>query len=61
MACCCNGYVHMTRDTNSTVWTMHRKGSPYCWFRKDGTQRMPGDADFKDYQLEKEGIDHGKL
>lgn len=51
-ACCCSGYVRMTRDPNSTVWTMHRKGSPYCWYRKDGTQRMPGDADFKDLEME---------
>lgn len=55
MACTCNGYVPFTRDPSSTVWTMHRKGSPYCWYRKDGTQRMPGDADFKDFLLEREG------
>lgn len=47
MACSCAGYVHMTRRE----WP-HRIGSPYCWYRNDGTQRMPGDADFKDFQLE---------
>jgi hypothetical protein len=47
-ACSCNGYVVLT---HRAPWP-HRIGSPYCWYRKDGTQRMPGDADFKDYQLE---------
>lgn len=49
-SCSCSGYVHMTRRE----WP-HRKGSKYCWYRKDGTQRMPGDADFNDFQLEQEG------
>jgi hypothetical protein len=30
----------------------HRIGSKYCWYRKDGTQRMEGDADFKDFHME---------
>ncbi len=47
VACNCAGYVHMTRRE----WP-HRIGSPYCWYRKDGTQRMECDADFKDFQLE---------
>jgi DNA-directed RNA polymerase subunit RPC12/RpoP len=47
-ACTCSGYVMLT---HRPPWP-HRIGSPYCWFRKDGTQRMPGDADFKDYELE---------
>jgi hypothetical protein len=46
--CDCAGYVVMT---HRAPWP-HRIGSPYCWFRKDGTQRMPGDNDFKDYQME---------
>jgi hypothetical protein len=54
MACCCQGYVPFTRDPKTTVWTMHRKGSPYCWFRKDGTQRMEGDADYRDALQEQE-------
>lgn len=45
MGCSCAGYVHLT---GRAQWTIHRKGSPYCWFRKDGTQRMQGDPDFKD-------------
>lgn len=48
--CNCVGYVHMTRRE----WP-HRIGSLYCWNRADGTQRMPGDADFKDFQLETMG------
>lgn len=27
---------------------VHRRGSPNCYFRKDGTPRYPGDADFSD-------------
>lgn len=46
-ACSCSGYMHMTRRE----WP-HRIGSPYCWYRKNGTMRMHGDADFKDFQLE---------
>lgn len=51
MACNCNGYVELT---HRPPWP-HRIGSPYCWYRKEGTQRMPGDPDFKDYQLEQMG------
>lgn len=47
MSCDCAGYVHLT----GRVFP-HRKGSLYCWFRKDGTQRMPGDPDFKDALVE---------
>jgi hypothetical protein len=49
MGCNCGGYVALT----NTVGWPHRQGSPYCYFRKDGTQRMPGDADFKDALLER--------
>jgi hypothetical protein len=49
-ACSCAGYIYMTRRE----WP-HRQGSPYCWFRKDGTQRFEGDADYKDFQQEQEG------
>jgi hypothetical protein len=47
--CDCAGYVHMTRRE----WP-HRIGSLYCWYRKDGAQRMPGDADFRDFHMEQE-------
>lgn len=47
-ACDCAGYVVMTRRA---PWP-HRIGSPYCWFRKDGSQRELGDADFKDFLME---------
>lgn len=49
-ACTCNGYVVMTRRP---PWP-HRIGSPYCWHRKDGSVREPGDPDFRDYQLEQQ-------
>jgi hypothetical protein len=48
MSCDCAGYVHKT----GRVFP-HRKGSLYCWFRNDGTQRMPGDEDFKDALVER--------
>lgn len=41
-SCNCAGYQW------SAFGGVHRKGSKFCWFRKDGTQRMPGDADFND-------------
>jgi hypothetical protein len=47
-SCTCSGYVALT---HRAPWP-HLIGSPYCWYRKDGSQRMPGDADFKDYLLE---------
>lgn len=37
MACICTGY-----------WFPHRRGSLYCWHRADGTNRYPGDPDFRD-------------
>ena len=46
-SCSCSGYVHLTKR----IWP-HRQGSKYCWFRKDGTQRMEGDSDFHDSQME---------
>lgn len=46
LGCNCGGYP----------WTgaggVHRKGSTYCWYRKDGTPRYPGDSDFKDIRDE---------
>lgn len=35
MGCNCTGY-----------WFPHRRGSLYCWYRPDGTDRLPGDPDF---------------
>lgn len=45
--CMCAGYPEMTAKN-----APHRKGSLYCWYRKDGTQRYEGDSDFKDRYLE---------
>ena len=36
LGCTCGGY-----------WFTHRRGSLRCWYRRDGTWRQPGDADFK--------------
>ncbi|WP_321967038.1 hypothetical protein [Burkholderia cepacia] len=46
MGCFCSGY--------NFGGIMHRRGSKYCWYRKDGTVRVPGDSDFadRDYPLE---------
>lgn len=33
---------------------MHRRGSRFCWYRKDGTPRYPGDPDFQHPAMEKE-------
>jgi hypothetical protein len=40
--CTCAGYQW------SAFGGIHRKGSKFCWYRADGTQRMPGDPDFND-------------
>jgi len=45
--CNCSGYVHLTRKE----WP-HRRGSKYCWYRADGSQRFEGDSDFHDSQME---------
>lgn len=47
MGCMCAGYPVMTAKN-----APHRRGSLYCWHRKDGSLRVPGDADFKDAELE---------
>lgn len=44
--CNCSGYAWVGAWTNGTA--PHRRGSPWCWYRADGTQRMPGDPDFQD-------------
>jgi len=45
----CSGYKNWEGNMTGA---MHRKGSKYCWFRKDGTQRNPGDPDFHDLEYE---------
>lgn len=44
MTCTCNG--------SGAYHYPHRRGSPFCWFRPDGTGRYPGDHDFKHPQME---------
>ncbi|MGN6701479.1 MAG: hypothetical protein ACTHKB_00770 [Burkholderiaceae bacterium] len=50
MSCGCAGYIHLTGRPG---WR-HRQGSKYCWHRKDGTQRLPGDSDYFDALEERE-------
>ncbi|AWM87347.1 hypothetical protein C4E04_11785 [Microvirga sp. 17 mud 1-3] len=53
-----------TRDTSmhgagcncSGYWFTHRRGSKFCWYRKDGTARVPGDPDFSDRELSADEI-----
>lgn len=46
------------RDTSKTsctcagYWFPHRKGSLFCWYRDDGSDRYPGDSDFMDRNME---------
>lgn len=42
LGCNCQGYPW------SGAGGVHQKGSKYCWFRRDGTPRYPGDPDFND-------------
>lgn len=42
--CTCTGY----KWEGVMSGAMHRRGSRFCWYRADGTQRDPGDADFED-------------
>lgn len=48
-SCGCAGYKHWR---GAAEGALHRKGSKLCWYREDGTQRMPGDADFCDPEYE---------
>jgi hypothetical protein len=45
-ACFCEGYPFK-----------HRRSSLYCWFRRDGTGRYPGDPDFWDRNMSQEEHD----
>lgn len=49
MSCACGGYKHWEGAATGAI---HRKGSKLCWYREDGTQRMPGDPDFCDPEYE---------
>ena len=42
LGCNCAGYYW------SGAGGVHQKGSKFCWFRRDGTPRYPGDPDFFD-------------
>lgn len=48
----------MKRDTHAAACTCggyhfwHRMGSKHCWHRADGSDRLPGDADFIDRNME---------
>lgn len=44
--CNCGGYQWVRPWARANA--PHRRGSPACWYRKDGSMRMPGDADFDD-------------
>lgn len=52
--CDCGGYQFVGPRTNGNA--PHRKGSRFCWYRKDGTPRKPGDPDFEDPNYE-EAVD----
>lgn len=45
--------THATACTCAGYWFWHRRGSLYCWKRADGTDRLPGDSDFNDRNMEK--------
>jgi len=40
--CTCAGYAW----GGVLSGAMHRRGSKRCWYRTDGSQRLPGDRDF---------------
>lgn len=51
MSCLCTGYKWGDDRTSKAP---HRKGSRQCHYRKDGTQRFPGDPDYWFETLEEE-------
>jgi hypothetical protein len=53
--CTCMGYRWGDAWTGSNA--PHNRGSRFCYYRKDGTLRMPGDADFEDPNYEPEMAD----
>lgn len=50
MQCTCAGRVYgeVKASDHSASMPPHVRGSQRCWYRKDGTTRMPGDEDFND-------------
>jgi hypothetical protein len=44
--CECAGYMWVQPMANGNA--PHRRGSRFCYFRADGTMRVPGDVDFED-------------
>lgn len=57
VTCDCAGYKW--GDNHTASRPPHRRGSRFCYYRKDGTLRMPGDADFEDPNYEE--INDGNL
>lgn len=55
--CTCSGY----KWPGAMTGALHRKGSKACWYRKDGTQRMPGDPDFYDPEYEEYYGEHADI
>lgn len=47
LGCACMGYSFK-----------HRKTSPFCWYRADGSPRLPGDVDFRDHYTTESENDH---
>src|SRR5580700_9747177 len=52
MGCTCPGYSWGLK-------AMHRRGSKFCWYRSDGSDRLPEDVDFQS-QYEG-GVNHERL
>ena len=43
--------THKQGCTYPGYWFMHRMGSLYCWYRKDGSRKNLEDPDFADREL----------
>lgn len=52
--CDCAGYQWGNDRTASRP--PHRRGSRFCWYRADGSMRMPGDDDFEDPNYEPDEV-----
>lgn len=53
--CTCAGYQWGDNYTGNRP--PHRRGSRFCYYRADGSMRMPGDDDFEDPNYEPETAD----
>ena len=53
--CTCGGYQWVQPWARGNA--PHRRGSRFCYYRKDGTLRQPGDEDFEDPNYEAEALD----